>query len=296
MKEIAFVTCPCCTDITLEDNMRVVPGGIICVKCANQLTILNEKKRAELKAKVAQLKPKLREIHQPPNIKAMLSVRKDCYRDFDIVTEYVKTHNLAKLFALPFPLVRELHVKFIRVIDPYEWLLNPTELPPLTGHLLEQLSPYAPLEKLQLIYEAFDEYTNAIEFNPTTVLKYAGLDNEFFKYIASHGTAPAVHWTETINCAIYELELLNRQVALALLSLHIQPEFESSLNIRKTEHYLNVRAGTLSRCLCQTRNPEKLETLSPASIEKLLNYYEVDSEAIQRAKLRLTDCALLNCS
>lgn len=284
-----FVVCQACCEIVVEDKAKVMPGGIVCPECYAAI-INNIRPKFDLKQKAAEIKSK----HRFNPLKRRLGTVAPKPRPAqEKIRELVNARNSWELFMLPYPIIRSYHAKILGSADPSEWLLNPTPVELPRRGILSKVEKYISIETINKLIHQVVIYEDDVTLSATQVLSSVGLSVATFGNLLECANEPVQLWGLQINRGIYEKELLNKQIALSLLAPYILADVEKLPSLNKQERFIGVRSGTLLRSICQANDTS---TLSGNIIEKLMNFYDIDTDAIGRAKIRLADCALLNCS
>lgn len=293
--ELETIRCIRCNGLFSEDEMRVLPGKLVCVNCYNEISKNNTP--TSLKEKLKHLKPKLRKINRINKANPKPKVVKITYESLGIIKEYVKSRNTWKLFTLPYPIIQSTYEKYISSEDPVDWLLNPKPLPELNSSLLEHLSSYGKVIKFKNFYNSIINKSECLNFTPTIALREAELNHRLLQSLQTHTIPSLSNWSLEVTATIYEQMLLNRQISLSLLAPHIVNDIENEkIGLTLLEKYTALKSDAILRCICQNQNISHNRCLSGSTILKLMNFYKIDTDAVLRAKLRLADSALLNCS
>ena len=273
-----IVRCVRCDRLVRDTQARSVPRGIICNDC--HADILN-KNKGIIAAKTEKLREISKQIRKKPKLRA---VPAPALVSLDRVIDSALANDVQALFSLPYPTLQTFHAEHLASRDPWDWLLRPTEMPSPP----DSIDPYLNPSHLE---HTIGCMADSLHINLITVLQDQGVRPNTLTALRALKLSPELSsYGTVVTRLIYELQALNRQLAMALIVPYVVRDYlDHQLSFSKLFRIHRLKPTVFKRVLCQ----DSSRPLNTKTIVSLMDIYDIDPSAISRLKLRMLDSAML---
>ena len=273
-----IVRCVRCDSLVRDTHARLVPKGIVCNKCYE--TILNKNNEA-ITLKTEKLHAISKKIRKELKLSAKPA---PAPVSLDRIIDKALINDAQALFSFPYPTLQTFHKEYLASQDPWDWLMQPMEMPSPPDQIDHYLNP-------SQLEHTIEGMADSLHINLITVLQDQGVRSNTLTALRSLKRNPQLSmYGCAITSLVYELQALNRQLAMTLLVPHVVRDYldtqQSFYKLFKTH---GLKSTVFKRVLCQDAS----RPLSKLTIVRLMGIYNIDPSAIARLKLRMLDAAML---